>query len=120
TLVAAVKAADLVGALQSDGPFTVFAPTNSAFDMLPKEALVDLMKPENKEKLSTVLTYHVVGGKLDAEDLMKKVKKGKGKAMLTTLQGEQLTVMQNGNMLWVMDANGGKAKVTTKDVYQKN
>lgn len=120
TLVAAVKAAGLVETLQGDGPFTVFAPTNSAFDMLPKGTVENLVKPENKGTLTTVLTYHVVPGNLDAAELMKWVKKGNGKAELTTVQGEKLTVKQDGKTLWVMDAKGGKAKVTTADVYQKN
>lgn len=120
TLVAAVKAAGLVETLQSDGPFTVFAPTNSAFDMLPKGTVETLVKPENKEKLTGILTYHVVAGKMDSEDLMAKIKKGGGKTMLKTVQGENLTFMMDGKSLWVMDTKGGKAKVTIKDVYQKN
>ena len=120
TLVAAVKAAGLVETLQSDGPFTVFAPTNKAFDMLPKGTVEGLLKPEAKGQLTAVLTYHVVAGKLDAKELMKMVKDGGGKAMLTTVQGEQLTVMQNASGLWIVDSKGGKAHVTIKDVYQKN
>ena len=120
TLVAAVKAAGLVETLQSDGPFTVFAPTNSAFDILPKGTVENLVKPENKSTLTSVLTYHVVAGNLDAGDLMKMVKKGNGTATLKTVQGGELTVMQKGNTLWVKDAKGGTAKVTTGDVRQKN
>lgn len=120
TLVAAVKAAGLVETLQGDGPFTVFAPTNSAFDMLPKGTVENLVKPENKGTLTTVLTYHVIAGNLDASDLMKMVKKGNGTATLKTVQGGELTVMQKGNTLWVKDAKGGTAKVTTGDVHQKN
>jgi uncharacterized surface protein with fasciclin (FAS1) repeats len=120
TLVAAVKAAGLVETLQSAGPFTVFAPTNSAFAMLPKGAVDNLLKPENKGQLTKVLTYHVVPGKLDAKALMMKVKAGNGKATLTTVQGETLTVMQKGNALWVKDTKGNTAMVTTKDVYQSN
>lgn len=120
TLVAAVKAAGLVETLQSEGPFTVFAPTNKAFDLLPKGTVDGLLKPEMKDQLTGVLTYHVVSGRLDAKELMKKIREGKGKAMLTTVQGEQLTVMQKGNTIWVIDAKGGKAMVSTKDVYQKN
>ena len=120
TLVAAVKAAGLVETLQSDGPFTVFAPTNKAFDMLPAGTVNSLLKPEMKDKLTAVLTYHVVAGKLDSKELMRMVKAGGGKAKLTTVQGETLTVMQDGNWLWVMDTKGGKAKVSIKDVYQKN
>ncbi|WP_118975630.1 fasciclin domain-containing protein [Taibaiella koreensis] len=120
TLVAAVKAAGLVETLSGTGPFTVFAPTNEAFDKLPPGTVADLVKPENKEKLTTILTYHVVPGKMDAKELMMKIKAGKGKAMLTTVQGGTLTLMQQGKDLWVMDAQGNKAKVTIKDVYQSN
>lgn len=120
TLVAAVKAADLVETLQSDGPFTVFAPTNKAFEALPEGTVEMLLKPENKEKLQAVLTYHVVAGKMDAEALMDAVKNGMGKAILKTVNGEELTVMQKGKKLWIMDAKGNKAKVTIADVYQSN
>lgn len=121
TLVAAVKAAGLVETLQSAGPFTVFAPTNKAFDMLPKGTVETLLKPENKDQLTGVLTYHVVAGNLDAKDLMDKIKKGGGNATLKTVQGENLTVMlDKKNNVWVMDAKGGKAMVTIADVYQKN
>lgn len=120
TLVAAVKAAGLVETLQGEGPFTVFAPTNKAFDLLPKGTVDGLLKPEMKDQLTGVLTYHVVSGRLDAKELMKQIQAGGGKAMLTTVQGEQLTVMQKGNTIWVIDAKGGKAMVSTKDVYQKN
>lgn len=120
TLVAAVKAAGLVGTLQGDGPFTVFAPVNSAFDMLPKGAVDNLLKPENKGQLTSVLTYHVVPGNLDAAELMKWTKKGDGKTKLTTVQGGELWVMYDGKYLWLQDAKGGKAKVTIKDVHQKN
>jgi len=120
TLVAAVKAAGLVETLQGPGPFTVFAPTNAAFNMLPKGAVDNLLKPENKDQLTAVLTYHVVAGKLDAKALMQKVKEGNGMAKLTTVNGEELTVMVKNNMVWVKDAKGGMAMVTTKDVYQSN
>ena len=120
TLVAAVKAAGLVETLQSAGPFTVFAPTNAAFDMLPKGTVETLVKPENKGTLTTVLTYHVVAGKWDAKSLMKMVKDGNGMAKVKTVQGEELTVMEKGGSLWIKDAKGGTAKVTTKDVFQSN
>ena len=120
TLVAAVKAAGLVETLSSAGPFTVFAPTNEAFGKLPAGTVDNLVKPENKDKLTTILTYHVIAGKLDSKELMMKIKEGKGKAMLNTVQGTPLTFMQKGNELWVMDAKGNKAKVTIKDVYQSN
>lgn len=120
TLVAAVKAAGLVETLSGPGPFTVFAPTNAAFNLLPAGTVDNLVKPENKSTLTGILTYHVVAGKLDSKELMKKVKEGKGMAMLTTVQGEKLTVMVKDGYVWVKDAKGGVAKVTTKDVYQKN
>jgi uncharacterized surface protein with fasciclin (FAS1) repeats len=120
TLVAAVKAAGLVETLESPGPFTVFAPTNAAFNLLPSGTVETLLKPENKGQLTGVLTYHVVSGTLDSKALMDKVKMGNGIAMLTTVQGEQLTVMQKGKHLEVKDTKGNVAMVTIKDVYQKN
>ncbi|KAA5534630.1 fasciclin domain-containing protein [Taibaiella lutea] len=120
TLVAAVKAAGLVETLSGPGPFTVFAPTNAAFNKLPKAAVDKLMMPESKAMLANVLTYHVIAGKLDSKDLMMKIKAGKGKAVIKTVQGENLTFMQKGNELWLMDSKGNKALVTIKDVYQSN
>jgi len=120
TLVAAVKAAGLVETLESAGPFTVFAPTNEAFNMLPAGTVDNLVKPENKGTLTTVLTYHVVVGRLSAKDLMDKVKEGHGMAMLKTVQGEDLTIMQKGNNLMIKDSKGGVAKITIKDVNQSN
>jgi len=120
TLVAAVKAAGLVSTLQGDGPFTVFAPTNAAFDKLPEGTVGTLLKPENKGQLTSVLTYHVLPGRLDASELMKWVKKGNGTAELTTVQGEKLWVMQKDNKLWLKDQKGNTAMVTIKDVYQSN
>jgi uncharacterized surface protein with fasciclin (FAS1) repeats len=120
TLVAAVKAAGLVETLSGTGPFTVFAPTNAAFNKLPKAAVDKLMMPENKAMLANVLTYHVIAGKLDSKALMMKIKAGNGKAMIKTVQGENLTFMQKGNELWLMDSKGNKALVTIKDVYQSN
>ncbi len=120
TLVAAVKAAGLVETLEGDGPFTVFAPTNEAFNMLPKGTVETLLKPENKGQLTAVLTYHVVAGNMGSKELMEKVKEGHGMAMLTTVQGEKLTVMMKDNALWIKDAKGGVAKVSIKDVNQKN
>ncbi len=121
TLVAAVKAAGLVETLQSDGPFTVFAPVNSAFEQLPEGTVENLLKPENKKQLQAVLTYHVVAGKWNAKDAQKLIKKGHGKAVVKTVQGGKLTLMtsDDGNV-WVMDTNGGKAMVTIADVNQKN
>lgn len=120
TLVAAVKAAGLVETLQGAGPFTVFAPTNKAFDMLPKGAVENLLKPENKGQLVSVLTYHVVSGNMDAAMLMKKIKDGKGTATLKTVQGDDLWVIQKGKNLWLKDAKGGMAQVTISDVRQSN
>ncbi|MEW2920675.1 fasciclin domain-containing protein [Muricauda sp. ANG21] len=120
TLVAAVKAAGLVETLQGDGPFTVFAPTNSAFDKLPEGTVSTLLKPENKSKLQGVLTYHVVAGKYGAKDLMKMIKKGKGMAKLTTVNGDTLTAMMDGDAIKVKDGAGNVAMVTIADVNQSN
>src|SRR4051812_28873892 len=118
TLVAAVKAAGLVETLQGKGPFTVFAPTNAAFDKLPAGTVETLVKPENKAMLTTILTYHVVAGKLDSKELMKWIQKGKGTAELTTVQGGKLWIMEKDGQLWLKDEKGGMAKVTISDVYQ--
>lgn len=120
TLVAAVKAAGLVETLKGDGPFTVFAPTNAAFNKLPAGTVETLVKPENKEKLTTILTYHVISGKIDSKSLMKMIKNGGGSYSAATVQGGNLTFMMKGNGIQVKDANGGTAMVTIKDVYQKN
>ncbi|MDQ2863966.1 MAG: fasciclin domain-containing protein [Bacteroidota bacterium] len=120
TLVAAVKAAGLVETLEGAGPFTVFAPTNEAFDKLPKGTVETLVKPENKAKLTSILTYHVVAGKLSAADLMKMIKDGHGKATLKTVNGENLYVTQKGRNLMLTDENGGMAKITIADVNQSN
>ncbi|MDQ6756409.1 MAG: fasciclin domain-containing protein [Bacteroidota bacterium] len=120
TLVAAVKAAGLVETLSGAGPFTVFAPTNEAFNMLPKGTIPTLLKPENKSMLSGILTYHVVSGKLSSKDLMKMVRDGKGKAELTTVAGGKLWVMKKGGKLWIKDEKGGVAQITIKDVNQSN
>lgn len=120
TLVAAVKAAGLVETLASPGPFTVFAPTNAAFNMLPKGTVESLLKPEMKDQLTGVLTYHVVAGKMDSKMLMDAIKRGGGKATLTTVQGETLTAMMKGKGIAVTDTKGGTAMVTIKDVYQSN
>ena len=120
TLVAAVKAAGLVETLQGSGPFTVFAPTNAAFKKLPKGAVDNLLKPENKDQLAKVLTYHVVPGKLDSRTLAKMIKDGKGKAELTTVEGGKLWVMMKANSIVLKDETGGMSTITTKDVYQSN
>jgi uncharacterized surface protein with fasciclin (FAS1) repeats len=120
TLVAAVKAAGLVETLQSAGPFTVFAPTNEAFELLPAGTVETLVKPENKSVLTSILTYHVVAGKYSAEDIMKLIKEGKGSAYLKTVQGGSLWFMMKNKSLWVKDEKSGIAKITIKDVYQSN
>lgn len=120
TLVAAVKAAGLVETLQGPGPFTVFAPTNAAFNLLPAGTVESLVKPENKMKLTSILTYHVVSGKLDADALNKLIKEGKGAAELKTVEGGKLWVMKKDGKLWLKDENGGMAEITIKNVYQSN
>jgi uncharacterized surface protein with fasciclin (FAS1) repeats len=120
TLVAAIKAADLVETLQGDGPFTVFAPVNKAFEKLPKGTVETLLKPENKATLTAVLTYHVILGKISAADFVAAIKKGGGQAMYKTVEGEELTVKQNGRRLEIIDAKGDKSFVTIADVNQKN
>jgi len=120
TLVAAVKAAGLVDTLKSAGPFTVFAPVNKAFEKLPAGTVDTLLKPENKAMLTSVLTYHVVPGKLSAADLMAQVKAGGGTAMLKTVQGGSLTVTQAGDKLEIKDEKGDTATVTIADVNQSN
>jgi len=120
TLVAAVKAAGLVDTLSGTGPFTVFAPTNDAFAKLPKGTVDTLLKPENKAKLTQILTYHVVPGTYTSSQLMAAAKKDGGSSMLTTVQGEKLTVKLSDGKVWVVDAKGGKAAVTTADVGQSN
>ena len=120
TLVAAVKAAGLVETLQSKGPFTVFAPTNAAFAKLPMGTVETLLKLENLKMLQTILTYHVVAGKMNASDIAKAIKMGKGKATLKTVSGGTLTAWMKGKNLYITDENGGKSKVTIADVNQSN
>lgn len=121
TLVAAVKAAGLVSTLEGKGPFTVFAPTNAAFDGLPAGTVQNLLKPENKQQLVKVLTYHVVPGRYTKHDLEKLIRKGGGKAELKTAEGGMLTFMMNGPQnIQVKDNSGGVADISTYDVLQKN
>jgi uncharacterized surface protein with fasciclin (FAS1) repeats len=120
TLVAAVKAAGLVNTLEGAGPFTVFAPTNEAFAHLPAGTVETLLKPENKGTLTAILTYHVVPGRLTEADIDAKIKEGGGKAMLKTVQGEDLTFQRGAGHLWVIDAKGDKAEVTIPNVMQSN
>lgn len=120
TLVTAVKAAGLVETLQSEGPFTVFAPTNAAFNKLPAGTVETLVKPENKAMLTNILTYHVVNGKISAKDLSMWIKKNDGKYMAKTVQGEELTFWMKGMDLYVTDSKNNTAKITTADVNQSN
>src|SRR5919112_2006935 len=120
TLVAAVKAAGLVETLKSKGPFTVFAPTNAAFDKLPAGTVEMLVKPENKAMLTKILTYHVVAGKYDAKKLMKAIRKGGGTASLKTVSGGTLMAMMNGNSIVLKDEKGNTSNVTIADVRQSN
>lgn len=120
TLVAAVKAAGLVDTLEGPGPFTVFAPVNAAFDKLPAGTVDTLLKPENKNQLVNVLTYHVVAGKVSSADLVNMIKKGHGKAELKTVEGGTLTASLMGGKVMLTDEKGGMATVTIADVYQSN
>jgi uncharacterized surface protein with fasciclin (FAS1) repeats len=120
TLVAAVKAAGLVGTLKGPGPFTVFAPTDTAFAALPDGTVATLLKPENKGALTNVLTYHVVPGRLDAAALAQQIQAGGGKAVLRTASGGTLTAWMRGQDVVITDAKGNAAVVTTADVYQSN
>jgi uncharacterized surface protein with fasciclin (FAS1) repeats len=120
TLVSAVKAAGLVDTLESPGPFTVFAPTNEAFDKLPAGTVDTLVKPENQAQLKKILTYHVVAGRLTAKDIAKQIKAGGGKATLTTVEGGTLTAMMQGDKLVLADEKGGTSTVTIANVYQSN
>jgi len=121
TLVAAVKAAGLVDTLEGPGPFTVFAPTNQAFDKLPAGTVDSLLKPENKSLLTKVLTYHVVMGRLSSSDLLKKIRDGNGTAELTTVEGGKLWVMlHDGKHIMLKDEKGGTALVTIANVFQSN
>jgi len=121
TLVTAVKAAGLVEALKGDGPFTVFAPTNDAFAKIDAATLTELLKPENKSKLASILTYHVIKGKLTAKDVAAALKKGKnGTITLTTLSGEKIRVMKGKDGIWLKDAKGNYSKISSTDVMASN
>src|SRR5579864_4390965 len=120
TLVAAVKAAGLVDTLKGPGPFTVFAPTNEAFAKLPAGTVDNLLKPENKETLTKILTYHVVAGRLSATDLRKQIKAGNGQAELKTVSGGTLTVMMQGKNIVLKDEKGGMSTITIANVFQSN
>lgn len=120
TLVSALKAADLVGALQGDGPFTVFAPNNSAFSKIDKNTLNTLLQPENKKMLSNILTYHVIPSKLMASDVVSALKKNNGKVEVKALNGTQLTVMQKDGKIWLMDQAGNYSEIIATDVKASN
>ena len=120
TLVAAVKAAGLVDTLMGKGPFTVFAPTNAAFAMLPAGTVDTLLMPENKGMLTGILTYHVVAGKMDSKKIAKAIKAGNGRAELTTVAGGKLYASMEGNSVIITDEKNGRATVTIADVYQSN
>jgi uncharacterized surface protein with fasciclin (FAS1) repeats len=120
TLVAAVKAADLVATLKSKGPFTVFAPTNAAFDKLPAGTVAGLLKPESKAALTGILTYHVVAGNLTAKDVLAAIKAGNGKAVVTTVQGQSLTATIENGKVTLTDAKGGKSTVVATDLTASN
>lgn len=120
TLVAAVKAAGLVDTLMGPGPFTVFAPVNAAFSKLPAGTVEMLLKPENKDTLVKVLTYHVVAGKMSSGDIKKAIKAGGGTATLTTVQGGKLRAMMEGNMIVLKDEKGGMSKISQANVFQSN
>ncbi len=120
TLVSALKAADLVGALKGDGPFTVFAPVNAGFAKIDATALNSLLEPVNKEKLAAILTYHVVAGKITAADVVKALEAGNGKAELTTLNGTTLTAVSKDGGIFLMDARGNYSKIAQTDVMASN
>jgi len=120
TLVAALKAADLVGALQGEGPFTVFAPTNAAFGKIDSKTLNSLLEPQNKSTLAGILTYHVVSGNLAAADVVNALKKGNGKAEVTTLNGGTLTVVQKDGKIWLQDQNGNYSQIVSTDIMASN
>jgi uncharacterized surface protein with fasciclin (FAS1) repeats len=120
TLVAAVKAAGLVETLEGPGPFTVFAPTNEAFNKLPAGTVDTLVKPENKATLTKILTYHVVAGRISSHELMKMIKEGNGTATLTTVEGGKLWATMDGKNIQLKDEKGGTSLVTISNVFQSN
>jgi len=120
TLVAAVKAADLVGTLKSEGPFTVFAPTNTAFDKLPEGTVNTLLRPENKKQLTKILTYHVLAGKFTATDVVNAIKIGGGKATLKTVSGDKITATIRNKNVMLKDENGNYSMITATDLEGSN
>ena len=120
TLVTAVKAAELAGALSGEGPFTVFAPTNAAFGKIDGKTLNSLLEPENKKTLQSILTYHVIAGNLQAKDVVAALKKGKGKASVKTLNGQEITVLQKDGKIWLKDAKGNYSEIVKTDIMGSN
>ena len=120
TLVTALKAAELVSALQGDGPFTVFAPTNDAFAKIDSETLNSLLKEENRNSLTNILTYHVISGKITATDVVAALKKGKGAVELKALNDQGLTVMEKDGKIWLKDSNGNISEIIATDVMGSN
>ena len=120
TLVTALSAADLVSALQGDGPFTVFAPNNAAFGKLDSATLNSLLEEENKAALAGILTYHVVSGKLAVTDVVAALEKGNGKVTLPTLNGQNITVLQKDGKIWIQDAKGNYSEIIATDVMGSN
>ena len=120
TLVAALKAADLVIALQGAGPFTVFAPTNDAFAKIDAETLGSLLEKKNQKVLANILTYHVIAGKLAAADVVAALEKGNGSVVLTALNGEAITVIQKDGKIWLKDSNDNYSEITATDVMADN
>jgi uncharacterized surface protein with fasciclin (FAS1) repeats len=120
TLVAAVKAAGLVATLKGDGPFTVFAPTNAAFDKLPDGTVNTLLKPENKDQLTRILTYHVISGNFKAKDVVKAIQDGDGEVTLKTVSGDDITIMMKGTNVVLKDGNGNFSTITATDLEGTN
>ena len=120
TLVTALKAADLVGALQGDGPFTVFAPTNDAFAKLDSNTLSSLLEAKNQKALANILTYHVISGKLTATDVVSALESGNGSVDLTALNGQVINVMQKDGKIWLKDLNGNYSEIVATDVMGSN
>lgn len=120
TLVTALKSADLVGALQGDGPFTVFAPTNAAFEKIDSNTLNSLLEKKNQEALANILKYHVVSGKLAAADVVAALEKNNGSVELEALNGQTLTVMQKDDKIWLKDSNGNYSEIVATDVMGSN
>jgi len=120
TLVKALKAADLVGALNSEGPFTVFAPTNDAFAKIDSKTLNSLLEVENKKSLANILTYHVISGKIVASDVVAALKKGNGLVELTALNGQVISVIEKDGKIWIKDSNENYSEITSTDIMGSN